>query len=463
MPIKIPYQLKISIFELLKLREFKNSLITDIDDISFTKLEKDTSELKDILNNVVEKEKYLFSKDGYLERYAIDGIDQYCNKIPESWLADEKYEIGQNFSGKSAKPDKNSTYGSPYYYNQLDTIENKEFKYGKDYKDTLGFLKCGISVPLDGTHRTFGTLEVLNKLDDKDCPNENLEFTEEEICWLIILGGHLGRAIYRIRKMQEERLIAKVVSFLSQKSVYYDSREQVHECIGRLFLNPLSPYKAYILRMLKGKELVSVQASSTDDIHGLYEKSKRSRKSGEGIVGQVYETGKYIVKHYDENPQDFKSGKWIYTNGLKSFICFPLIVDRKTIGTLSLFTGYKHQFSDSDIDFITNASHLVAAYMVGLDEFALEKADEENEAHDYIEKQSNLFEQHIKEISKNLDNLGKYVLFEDGRVLDRDDDKLKLLKRAYKAYGNKPMFIEKVSTRDDYFLEDLSISIDRFL
>ena len=133
MPIKIPYQLKISIFELLKLREFKNSLITDIDDISFTKLEKDTSELKDILNNVVEKEKYidakyettickiiiksfeeiknkinpqiinlfLFSKDGYLERYAIDGIDQYCNKIPESWLADEKYEIGQNFSGKS--------------------------------------------------------------------------------------------------------------------------------------------------------------------------------------------------------------------------------------------------------------------------------------------------------------------------------------------------------------------------
>ncbi|MGB5770840.1 MAG: hypothetical protein WBM32_13385 [Crocosphaera sp.] len=106
---------------------------------------------------------FLFSKDGTIKRVGINGIDKEGNWIDNSWFPDEQYAPGESFSGRAVPPyDAESGYGEPQYSNQLEQEYSMINAYR--YKGKLGELKCGISVPLNGSYRTFGTLEVLNKM-----------------------------------------------------------------------------------------------------------------------------------------------------------------------------------------------------------------------------------------------------------------------------------------------------------
>lgn len=468
----------ISLSDITELRRFGHSLIEATSDINYIAAEEKIKSLKNkeiteqenyiedtyqkVLEKVVEKtfkriqqklnpqvvSLFLFSKEGYLERYRIEGKDINNRPLENTWLktesGPEKYEPGQSFSGRAAlgKP-----YGEPYLRNDLHYIIDKLI-YGDEYQKKLGFLKCGISVPLDSSHRTFGTLEVLNKLDPQSVlPNKNLEFSQEEVCWLTLLGGHLARAISRIRKKQEERILAKITCLLVDPRDSRPSPQQVYKTITQLFVNPLTPYKACILRYLQDDTLFVKETASTEDIN-IKEKSNTVRRRGEGMTGKVCESGQYIIKHVDENPEEFFSRIWMKEQRLKSFICFPLSIQGEVVGTLSLFTRYKHQFNPSEIDFLTNVSYLLAAYMVGLKSAMPKKQHLIRAENEYIEKQANLFKEKIAEFRSNPEYLGKYILFENGKVFDKDDNKLELLKRAYQETGPRPVFIEKVSKEE---------------
>ncbi|HAG82513.1 MAG TPA: hypothetical protein DCL61_15455 [Cyanobacteria bacterium UBA12227] len=76
-----------------------------------------------------------------------------------------------------------------------------------------------------------------------------------------------------------------------------------------------------------------------------------------------------------------------------------------------------------------------------------EQLTHENQVLFYIEKQAKLFDQVKHELLDHYED--KYVLFENGNVLDFDEDREKLAMRSYEKYGMKPLFIEKVS-RDEF-------------
>ena len=61
---------------------------------------------------------------------------------------------------------------------------------------------------------------------------------------------------------------------------------------------------------------------------------------------------------------------------------------------------------------------------------------------EYMEEQARLFEENREKLLEKY--LGKYVLFENGKVIDFDKDKLTLVKKAYKNGGSRPLFIKKV-------------------
>ena len=91
---------------------------------------------------------FLFSKDGTIKRIGIDGIDKDGNTIDNSWFTEEKYEPGESFSGKAIPPyDAESGYGEPQYSNDLE--KDYSMNNGDRYKEKLGDLRCGISVPLN--------------------------------------------------------------------------------------------------------------------------------------------------------------------------------------------------------------------------------------------------------------------------------------------------------------------------
>ena len=60
----------------------------------------------------------------------------------------------------------------------------------------------------------------------------------------------------------------------------------------------------------------------------------------------------------------------------------------------------------------------------------------------YMERQAESFEQMRSHLLSQY--LGKYVLFEDGQVLDADENEAALVIRAYGETAPRPLFIKKV-------------------
>jgi hypothetical protein len=65
---------------------------------------------------------------------------------------------------------------------------------------------------------------------------------------------------------------------------------------------------------------------------------------------------------------------------------------------------------------------------------------------DYIEHQAQLFDQMRPELLKHYRE--QYVWFEDGNVLDTDEDRAALAIRVYNRTGLRPLLIKKVCSED---------------
>ncbi len=140
---------------------------------------------------------FLFTKDGVIKRKGINGVDKKGNSIDNSWFSKEQYVPGASFSGKAIPTFKSkSGFGEPQWSNDLLSDFTLDPKTRNPYLEKLGNLKCGISVPLNGKYRTFGTIEVLNKLD-------NNNFAYNDVYWLTHIATSVANYISDFRRKKE--------------------------------------------------------------------------------------------------------------------------------------------------------------------------------------------------------------------------------------------------------------------
>lgn len=305
---------------------------------------------------------FLFSKDGVLKRFGIDGVDREDKPIDSSWLTDETYNPGESFSGKAVPStglnSSDSTYGKPQYSNNI-VKDFPGMKYVNEYNDMLGGLRCGISVPLDGLNRTFGTLEVLNKSDQSG-------FQAEDLYWLMMIRTTVSNMVSDFGKRKEleefNKITKQIISLEAERRLNQNEFQKILGSIADDLVSDLTPYKVCILRTKnQNNELEIVKVSTTDDI-SCEGRDDKPVKVGIGIVGQVFETNtpEYINDITNYQKPYFNKG-WIEENGLKSHACVPLFIEGNVVGTISVYTGYKHEFSHTNKSFLTTISFLTAA------------------------------------------------------------------------------------------------------
>lgn len=328
---------------------------------------------------------FMFSKDICIERRETLGIDRYGREITtENWsIPNEKYQPGESFSGKtiiSSVVDEGSekvkSYGESHYANNLDK-QVDALKFGAEYVERLGFLRCGVSVPLNGMHKTFGTLEVVNRISSESgFPEKDLLYTEEDAYWLTILGAHVANAITKLRDKWEESILSEISRRLANPENEEFIVQSVYESIARKLVGEYMPYKACIIRRTFDDQNLEVDAKKcTEDISWRKRLDQTRSKDTQTFVGRVFTTGHYEVEEdIEANLGMFKNQDWIKEHGFKSYICFPLSIQGKIIGTISLFAAYKHRFSENDISLLRNISFLLASFKV-LDELSKEKKE----------------------------------------------------------------------------------------
>ncbi len=253
---------------------------------------------------------FLFTKEGVLERMGINGVDKDNNSIKNDWLFEkDRYKPGESFSGKAMpQPGIESTYGEPQYSNNI-LDEYGYMNNGDKYNEKLGGLRCGISVPLNGLNRTFGTFEVLNK--DKSSGNE---FTEDDVYWLMLIGTNVANIISDFRRREKLKIhhymIEKLISMEAPKNNF--NLEKIYKFVAKQLTSKLTYYKACIIRITDDQEDLEIRAKSyTSDI-SWETRVDGSVKTGSQIVGEVYKTQQpRLIENIAPEINKFNNKNWI--------------------------------------------------------------------------------------------------------------------------------------------------------
>jgi len=288
-----------------------------------------------------------------LQRKALIGIDKHGETISSDWFCEEQYLPGASFSGKAVTAKGKVRFGEPQWAANLqgDDLDPKSFK---KYKEKLGAVSCAAAVPLNGSNRTFGVLEIVNKH-----PNSEIsQFTIDDLHWLSILGLTTAFAISILRH-RDRLALQTLISHTISSPLLAEDPQETYDQIATALTGPLTSYKAGIIRLGAAPDMFELTARGGSSINweGRIEPPGHSST----LYGQVLTSGKMIVvPDIEARALDFTNLPWIRANGLRSYACFPIRLQTRVIGVLGLYAGYLNAFEESDISFIEGTCFLLA-------------------------------------------------------------------------------------------------------
>jgi transcriptional regulator with GAF, ATPase, and Fis domain len=299
----------------------------------------------------------LSPKDGLLERVGVKGIDYHGNSINNSWFPEERYKIGESFTGKAASPAANSKYGKTNFSCDLN---NEDLSYKDMYSSYLGDLKCAIASPLNGRNKTYGVLRVINKIND-----DSTIFNEIDLASISFFSGVISAAISNFhRDAQNEFLKFLKDSIIKSSNSNFDYKNYYKKVL-KFSTGPETAFKACILR-IKDDVSGAMEARDWSFVGGVgRQKNNDLRRLNQGFVGLAVQSRRpQIIERITKSKKidKFINSKWINDSGIESFGCFPLIVHETedVIGTISFFSGYEYEFHPSAINFLDDVISSIA-------------------------------------------------------------------------------------------------------
>jgi GAF domain-containing protein len=294
----------------------------------------------------------LSSKNGYLERVGIRGIDIDGESINDDWFNEEAYEIGGSLTGKAAEPQPGSKYGKTCIAYDL---SSDELKNQDQYRKRIGEIKAVVAIPLNGRNKTYGVLRIINKIGD------NL-FSEDDIASISFLAGAVAAAISNFHRDAQNNILR----FLKDSVIASDCRSfndaLFYKKAFDFLIGSETAFKAAILRV-RNDNTGDMEVRFAAYAVGISEKKdNHPRRSDQGFVGLAVGSHKpQIVEKITESGvvDKFMNSEWVKENKFESFICFPLLhpETEEVIGTLALFAGYEsfeYEFHSGTIAFLND-------------------------------------------------------------------------------------------------------------
>jgi GAF domain-containing protein len=297
----------------------------------------------------------LSSKNGYLERAGIRGIDINGEAINDDWFDEEVYEIGGSLTGRAAEPQPGSKYGKTCIAYDL---SSDELKNQDQYRERIGEIKVVVAIPLNGRNKTYGVLRIINKIGSDF-------FSENDIASISFLAGAVAAAISNFHRDAQNNILR----FLKDSIIASDCRDFDYDFFYEKALDFLvgseTAFKAAILRVKNdntGNMEVRIPAAYAAGISE--KKDNHPRRSDQGFVGLAVGSHKpQIVEKITESGvvEKFMNSEWVKENKFESFICFPLLhpETEEVIGTLALFAGYEsfeYEFHSGTIAFLNDVA-----------------------------------------------------------------------------------------------------------
>ena len=237
-----------------------------------------------------------------------------------------------------------------------------------------------MAVPLNGQNKTFGVLEIINKVDpNTGKPLLYCGFNPDEIYYLSAIGSFISNAISNYRRDKQSKLYTDLAEFLIESP---HEPEDTYNKVAKRLISKETAFKVCIIRVKQESNLLKIEGF--DKVKDINRQGRKDEpiKIGVGLAGKTFqERDPIIIPIISKERERFNNQKWVKNNRLISFACFPLIYLDEVVGTLSVYTGYEYDFHPSCQKFLGKVSSLIAAF-IGRTE---EKKKEQNKDN-YIKK-----------------------------------------------------------------------------
>lgn len=230
-----------------------------------------------------------------------------------------RLELGQGIAGWVAKEKKSIRLDNAYH----------DARFDRSWDQKTGFqTKSLICVPLFVKDQLLGTLEVMNKTEDR-------YFDEFDLDLLQTLAENAAVAITNAQQQDslEKRLLELSLLYEFEKKI---TTEKNHRNLGLWVLDKILEYldatSGTIYLVDEKQETLKVLAS-----RGIPEEAldELNLKLGEGIAGWVaQERKKILIQNLDFDPRYKKDLGFVFES--KSLITVPLLTDQELLGVISI-------------------------------------------------------------------------------------------------------------------------------
>jgi signal transduction histidine kinase len=313
---------------------------------------------------------FLFSKEGKLERRFLLGLS--C-AFPQ-----EVYERGQGLVGRTAGT--SERFGEPHLSKSLATDDRIQgdpvvMGYVAAYNQAVfaehGFEEkaaSAIAIPLNGHHRTFGVLRMVNKLDPETGTVSGRPFNQVDRDWLSMLTRLTANAVVNVKRQNRLSMLG------SLQLGAEDTGKGFLDRVAKILTSDSSMYSACLIHALdRSNDELEILGHSSNfrRLKGFEGRQDVRVKVGDGVCGKVFQSGRNkIVRDLRKNADGFKFPEWIEFNGFVSLICLTIKnhLGGPDFGTLQLFTKCDYTFDADDIQYLEGVAQRISVVLRTLQE-----------------------------------------------------------------------------------------------
>lgn len=274
--------------------------------------------------------------NGLLEILASAGLPAAAGEV--------KLRVGQGITGWVARSGKPARIG--------------DVRRDPRYVMLRGDVRSELAVPLEVQGQIRGVLNV-------DSYEENA-FAEDDQELLVELAGQAAEVIHNTWLFEQSRLKARLLETLVSVSRTINSALNVNEALQLITREACTLMEARMCSLLmldETGEWLVLRASSGA---GRAYLSKPKLSVDESFMGVVVRRQKPMQLEKVQNSSLYQSADIARREGLVSLLSVPLVFSGRSVGTLNVYTGEAHSFSNEEIHVLTALAELSA--------IALEKA-----------------------------------------------------------------------------------------
>jgi signal transduction protein with GAF and PtsI domain len=231
-----------------------------------------------------------------------------------------------------------------------DAAQDPRFKYLPETEETR--FQSLLAVPLVNQSHIIGSMNVQTRLHH--------EFSPDEVELLSLIADLAAGAIEKAmlyegmqRQIDELSALAELSETITSPRYLDEMLEVVVEMAARVMQARLCSL------MLLDESSGSLVLRATKHL-GIVYRDKPSLVVGEGIVGQVAQTGQALtVLDVRQDPR-YRYPDIAQREGLCSLLCVPLTVRDRVIGVLNCYTAEPHRFGDDEIALFSTLANQTA-------------------------------------------------------------------------------------------------------